>query len=122
MKNVLEVSELLEPSDAGHMRCYAVSSRVNHVWNDDEECSRPVEAREEQGGPVRRLEKHMGEDKANMLESLRPPPPNYRERAGAGAPPYWVLSVRHLSEATVMPNRPASSGISPLELETSSAL
>jgi len=25
------------------MRCYSVSSRVNHVSNDDEECSLPVE-------------------------------------------------------------------------------
>jgi len=50
MKNVAEVSELLEPFDARQMRCYPVSSRVNHVANDDEECSRPVEAREEQCG------------------------------------------------------------------------
>lgn len=50
MKNVLEVSELLKPFDARQMRCYAVSSRVNHVANDDEECSRPVEPTEEQGG------------------------------------------------------------------------
>jgi hypothetical protein len=24
------------------MRCYPVSTRINHVGNDDEECSRPV--------------------------------------------------------------------------------
>lgn len=29
--------------DARLMRCYPVSSWVNHVANDDEECSRPVE-------------------------------------------------------------------------------
>lgn len=51
MKNVLEVSELLKPFDAAQMRCYPVSNRVNHVANDDEECSRPVEPREEQGAP-----------------------------------------------------------------------
>jgi len=50
MTNILEVSELLKPFDAGWMRCYPVSNRVNHVANDDEECSRPVERREEQGG------------------------------------------------------------------------
>jgi putative SOS response-associated peptidase YedK len=50
MKNVLEVSQLLKPFEAGRMRSYPVSDRVNHVANDDEECSRPVEAREEQGG------------------------------------------------------------------------
>ena len=50
MKNVLEVSELLKPFDAGRMSCYAVSPRVKQVANDDEECSRPVERREEQGG------------------------------------------------------------------------
>ena len=32
-----------EACDAGLMRCYPVSSRVNHVANDDEEYSRPVE-------------------------------------------------------------------------------
>jgi len=37
------VSELLKPYDARLMRCYPVSSRVNHVANDDAECSRPVE-------------------------------------------------------------------------------
>lgn len=50
MKNVAEVSELFRPFDAREMRCYPVSNRVNHVANDDEECSRPVETREEQGG------------------------------------------------------------------------
>jgi putative SOS response-associated peptidase YedK len=43
MQNVAAISELLKPYDAQLMRCYPVSSRVNHVANDDEECSRPVE-------------------------------------------------------------------------------
>jgi putative SOS response-associated peptidase YedK len=43
MQNVAAISELLKPLDARLMRCYPVSSRVNHVTNDDEECSRPVE-------------------------------------------------------------------------------
>jgi len=43
MQNVAAASELLKPYDARLMRCYPVSSRVNHVANDDEECSRPVE-------------------------------------------------------------------------------
>jgi putative SOS response-associated peptidase YedK len=43
MKNVEEVSCLLKPYDAHQMRCYPVGNRVNHVANDDEECSRPVE-------------------------------------------------------------------------------
>jgi putative SOS response-associated peptidase YedK len=43
MQNVAAISELLKPCDARLMRCYPVSSRVNHVVNDDEECSRPVE-------------------------------------------------------------------------------
>jgi hypothetical protein len=30
------------------MRCYPVSTRVNHIVNDDEECSRPVEIAEGQ--------------------------------------------------------------------------
>jgi putative SOS response-associated peptidase YedK len=43
MQNVAVVSELLEPSDSRLMRCYPISTRINHVANDDEECSRPVE-------------------------------------------------------------------------------
>ena len=50
MKDVLEVSELLKPFAGDYMRCYPVSSRVNHVANDDEDCSRPVEPSDEQGG------------------------------------------------------------------------
>jgi putative SOS response-associated peptidase YedK len=48
MQNVAAVSELLKPYDARLMRCYPVSGRVNHVANDDEECSRPVEIAEVQ--------------------------------------------------------------------------
>jgi hypothetical protein len=37
------ISELLKPFDPSLMRCYPVSTRINHVANDDEESSRPVE-------------------------------------------------------------------------------
>ena len=43
MTNVEAVSEMLKPCDARVMRCYPVSTRVNHVGNDDEACSEPVE-------------------------------------------------------------------------------
>jgi len=43
MTNAQVISELLKPFDARLMRSYPVSARVNHVANDDEECSRPVE-------------------------------------------------------------------------------
>ena len=43
MQNVTAIFELLKPYDAGLMRSYPISSRINHVANDDEECSRPVE-------------------------------------------------------------------------------
>ncbi len=43
MTNVTEASELLKPYDARLMRCYPVSTRINHVVNDDEACSAPVE-------------------------------------------------------------------------------
>lgn len=48
MQNVAAISELLKPYDARLMRCFPVSSRVNHVANDDEECSLPVEIAEAQ--------------------------------------------------------------------------
>jgi len=40
--------ELLKPCDARLMRCYPVSTRINYVANDDEECSKPVQVAEVQ--------------------------------------------------------------------------
>ena len=48
MNDVGGVSELLKPYEARMMRCYPVSTRINHVANDDEECSRPIEVAEAQ--------------------------------------------------------------------------
>ena len=48
MQHVAAISELLQPYDAMLMRCFPVSTRVNHVANDDEDCSRPVEIVETQ--------------------------------------------------------------------------
>jgi len=46
MTNVGAASELLKPFDARLMRCYPVSPRINHVANDDEECSKTLELAE----------------------------------------------------------------------------
>jgi putative SOS response-associated peptidase YedK len=43
MTNVAAASELLQPFEARLMRSFSVSTRINHVANDDEECSVPVE-------------------------------------------------------------------------------
>jgi len=43
MTSVEVVSEMLRPYDARLMRCYPVSTRINSVANDDEECSRTAE-------------------------------------------------------------------------------
>jgi putative SOS response-associated peptidase YedK len=48
MRDVSVASELLKPYDARQMRCYPISNRINHVANDDEECSRRVEIAETQ--------------------------------------------------------------------------
>lgn len=48
ISDVQLVSELLKPYDARLMRCYPVSTRLSHVVNDDEECSRAVEIAEAQ--------------------------------------------------------------------------
>ena len=48
LTNVAAASELLKPYDARLMRCYPVSTRINHVANDDEGCSRPVQVVETQ--------------------------------------------------------------------------
>lgn len=44
------VAECLQPFESRLMRCYPVSSRVNHVANDDAECSKPVELAQIQSG------------------------------------------------------------------------
>jgi putative SOS response-associated peptidase YedK len=43
MRDVTTASELLRPYDSQLMRCYPISARINHVANDDEECSTRVE-------------------------------------------------------------------------------
>ena len=43
MNNAAAASEMLKPYDARAMKCYPISTRINSVANDDEECSRPVE-------------------------------------------------------------------------------
>jgi putative SOS response-associated peptidase YedK len=48
MQDVVAASDLLKPYDARLMWCYPISTRINHVANDDEECSRPVEVAEAQ--------------------------------------------------------------------------
>jgi hypothetical protein len=40
MRDVSAASELLKPYDARLMRCYPISTRINSVANDDEECCR----------------------------------------------------------------------------------
>ena len=42
MKDVGAASDLLKPLDARLMRSYPISTRINHVANDDAECSAPV--------------------------------------------------------------------------------
>jgi len=48
MRDVSVASDLLKPYDAQLMRCFPISTRINHVANDDEECSAPVELGEVQ--------------------------------------------------------------------------
>jgi putative SOS response-associated peptidase YedK len=48
MTAAVAASELLKPHDARLMRCYPISTRINSVANDDEECSAPVELAEVQ--------------------------------------------------------------------------
>ena len=43
MTNIKTVSDMLKPYDARLMRCYPVSTRINHAGNDDPECAAPVE-------------------------------------------------------------------------------
>ena len=58
MTNIEAVSEMLKPIDARQMRCYPVSTRINHVANDDVECSAPVELTESQAGLFSEIASH----------------------------------------------------------------
>jgi len=40
--DVTAASELLKPYGAHLMRCYPVSTRINHAVNDDAECAAPI--------------------------------------------------------------------------------
>jgi hypothetical protein len=51
MRDEGAASDLRRPCDARLMRCYPVSSRVNHVANDDEGCSAPVGLNQAQDRP-----------------------------------------------------------------------
>jgi hypothetical protein len=44
-------SDLLKPYDAWLMLCHPIGTRINHVANDDEECSAPAELAEIQSRP-----------------------------------------------------------------------
>lgn len=46
MRDAETAVELLKPYDAGVMSCYPISTRINHVANDDEECGARVELRQ----------------------------------------------------------------------------
>src|SRR5271170_2566399 len=48
MSDVSAATDLLKPYDARLMRCYPISTRINDVANDDEECSRPAQIAEAQ--------------------------------------------------------------------------
>jgi putative SOS response-associated peptidase YedK len=50
MTKVEAVSDLLKPCDVRLMRCYPVSTRINHVANDDPACSVPLELDQIQSG------------------------------------------------------------------------
>jgi putative SOS response-associated peptidase YedK len=48
MQNVEAISELLKPYDPKSMQSYPVSTRINQVVNDDEDCSRRIEVAQTQ--------------------------------------------------------------------------
>jgi hypothetical protein len=43
MKDAETAAEMLKPYDANAMSCYPISTRINHVSNDDEECAARVD-------------------------------------------------------------------------------
>jgi hypothetical protein len=53
MQNFAAISERSKPYDVRLMEYYPISSRINNVANDDEECARPVEITEGQSSLFR---------------------------------------------------------------------
>jgi len=43
MRDTKTATDLLKPFDARFMSCYPVSTRVNQVAHDDEECCQPAD-------------------------------------------------------------------------------
>jgi putative SOS response-associated peptidase YedK len=43
MQNIAAISQMLKAYDTRLMRCYPVSTRINHVANDDADCSTPTQ-------------------------------------------------------------------------------
>jgi putative SOS response-associated peptidase YedK len=50
MHDMPAISDMLKAYDDQMMRCYPISKRINHVANDDEACSAPVELIQPQAG------------------------------------------------------------------------
>jgi putative SOS response-associated peptidase YedK len=50
MTKVEAVSDLLRPCDARLMRWYPISTRINHVANDDEDCCRAADPLQSENG------------------------------------------------------------------------
>ena len=72
MNDASELSALLKPYDARLTWCYPVSTRINYVAKDDEECSAPVELAQVQNRLFSKLWQRF--QKATSIHSLRPVP------------------------------------------------
>jgi hypothetical protein len=70
---VAAASELLKPYDARLMRATRISTRINHVANDDPECSAPVELAEVRKSSLFIVEREAVNDKDEAWLKRRSP-------------------------------------------------
>ena len=86
MTNLAAASELLKPFDARLMRCYPVSTWINHVVKDDAECSRPVEIAEAQKSAILMTfmtnEERMQRE-SNLIATIRKKLPDFARMCSA---------------------------------------
>jgi 6-pyruvoyltetrahydropterin/6-carboxytetrahydropterin synthase len=113
LSEVAAISEMLKPYDARAMRCYPVSSRVNHVINDDAECSMPLPNAPE-GHKCRRLHRHSFKIGIHVSGDVASPPGwviDFGSISQAFAPLHTILDHTLLNEVDGLGN-PTSENIS----------
>jgi hypothetical protein len=117
MTNVEAISEMLKPYDAGLMRCYPVSTRINYVANDDAGCSAPVTSLRLRLVSFRRRavgypgQSRLGEERGRRCGRRLSPQSSICLRRGPGIGRCRLLALRRMTAGRCrLPGRTVLSG------------